>query len=66
MKNNNTRIPYLDINENFYIEDDDLKMRLIENKLPKQGSWDDLWSGVLEIIDKVQEYDEMHNQNNNF
>ena len=58
---NNTRIPYLEINENFYIEDNELKMRVNESELPQEGSWDDIWDGVLEIITKVQEYDEEHN-----
>lgn len=65
MKNNKARIPHLEINEVFYIKDDELKMKLNENRAPREGSWDDLWNGVLEIVEKSQEYDEIYNQDNN-
>ena len=59
MKKNKVRIPYLEINERFYVENDELKM--VKSTESRQGSWDDLWNGVLEIIYKVKEYDEANN-----
>jgi hypothetical protein len=38
MKNNKARIPHLEINEVFYIKDDELKMKLNENRAPREGS----------------------------
>ena len=62
MKKNKVRIPYLEINEQFYVENDELKM--VKSTESRQGSWDDLWNGVLEIIYKVKEYDEANNPDN--
>ena len=62
MKKNKVRIPYLEINERFYVENDELKM--VKSTESRQGSWDDLWNGVLEIIYKVKEYDEANNPDN--
>lgn len=62
MKKNKARMPYLEINERFYVENDELKM--VKSTESRQGSWDDLWNGVLEIIYKVKEYDEANNPDN--
>ena len=62
---NKVRIPYLDINEHFYMENDELKMKVCEDIESKQGTWDDLWLGVIEIIEKVRNYDEKHNKDTN-
>ena len=56
-------IEYLDIDENFYIENDELKMRINESNGNDIGTWDDIWDGILKIIEKVREYDETHNTN---
>ena len=45
-------IEYLDIDENFYIENDELKMRINESNGNDIGTWDDIWDGVLKIIEK--------------
>lgn len=57
-------IEFLNIDETYYVEDDELKMKINESKLPQEGSWDDIWDGVLEIIQKAREFDEKHNNNN--
>ncbi|MBR5332345.1 MAG: hypothetical protein IKV32_03465 [Muribaculaceae bacterium] len=56
-------IEYLDIDENIYIENDELKMRINESNGNDIGTWDDIWDGILKIIEKVREYDETHNTN---
>ena len=56
-------IEYLDIDENIYIENDVVKTRLNESNGNDIGTWDDMWQGVLKIIEKAREYDETHNKN---
>ena len=64
-KMNKPMIKYLEIDENSYIENDVIKMKLNENYVPKEGSWDELWEGVIEIMKKIQKYDEIHNKSGN-
>ena len=47
------------------MENDELKMKVCEDIESKQGTWDDLWLGVIEIIEKVRNYDEKHNKDTN-
>ena len=51
-------IEYLEIDENIYIENDIVKTRFMEYNGKDIGTWDDMWQGVLKIIEKVREYDE--------
>ena len=62
-KNKKYMIEYLDINEDFYVENDELKMKLHEDKEPQSGTWEDLWLGVREIMEKIYDYGEQHNKN---
>lgn len=60
-KNKKYMIGYLDINDRFYIENDEVKTRLSE-ETTDTISWDEMWDEVLEIIDAARKYDEKHNQ----
>lgn len=51
-------IEYLEIDENIYIENDVVKTRFMEYNGKDFGTWDDMWQGVLKIIQKAREYDE--------
>ena len=63
MKNKKViKIPFLNIDENYYIENDKVKIHLNENQSPQQGTWDEVWDDVMKIIKKASEYD----ANNNF
>lgn len=62
-KNKKIMIEHLDIDENFYIEKDKVKLH---NELsdPQEGTWDDVWGDVIKIIKKAKEDDEKYNFNN--
>ena len=60
-KNKKYMIEYLDINERFYIENDIVKMKLREGTTPRDGSWEEMWGMVKEIISKARKYDEENN-----
>jgi hypothetical protein len=51
-KTNKPRVKYLDINEKIYIENDIVKTKLNETNTNDIGTWDDVWIGVMEIIEK--------------
>ena len=61
-KNKKYMIEYLDIDDRLYIENDEVKIRLIEGEQPRRGSWDEMWNGVLMAIKKIRKYDEAHNK----
>ena len=44
-------IEYLEIDENIYIENDIVKTRFMEYNGKDIGTWDDMWQGVLKIIE---------------
>lgn len=58
----NPKIPYLDIDENFYIENDIVKVK--PNAEVQSGtsapSMEEMWANVEKIILKAKEYDESH------
>ena len=58
------RIEYLDINENFYIENDRVKLHLREDNSPKKATWGEVWMGAWEIIETALEYNEKNNKHN--
>ena len=61
MKENKKRmIDYLDINEDFYIENDKLKTKLCENEMPQRCSWEKVRLTVKEIMEKIFEYEHTH------
>ena len=57
-------IEYLDIDDTYYIENDDIKFHLHEGQEDQDGTWDEVWGDALKIIKAMKEYDERHNQNN--
>ena len=56
-------VEYLNIDEHIYIENDEVKIRLVEGESPRECSWEEMRDGVMEIINKVREYDESRNKN---
>lgn len=52
------KIKYLDIDENFYIENDIVKVKRIYNAEEDSGEYslDDMWDKVKEIITKAKDY----------
>ena len=61
---NNVRIKYLEIDENTYIENDEIKTIIDESHIqPKFVSWDEFWDNLYNRIAKIKEYDETHNKN---
>jgi hypothetical protein len=62
-KINKPMIEYLEIDERFYIENDEVKLHLNEISSPQQGTWDDVWEDVFIILRKAKEYDEKYNKN---
>ena len=56
------RIEYLDINDDLYIENDELKKRVRDGTEPKSGTWSDLRDYVLDALYKMKKYEEEHNQ----
>ena len=55
-------IEYLDIDDRFYIENDDVKVRLTEEETTDTISWDEMWDEALKIIDAARKYDEEINR----
>ena len=55
-------VEYLNIDEHIYIENDEVKIRLVEGEEPRECTWEEMRDGVMEIIEKVRKYDEEHNQ----
>ena len=55
-------IEYLDINDDFYVENDELKMKMREDAATRRCSWDEMWDMVEEIIVKMSDYEKEHNQ----
>ena len=55
-------IEYLDIDENYYIENDEVKLHLREDSTGRSGTWDEMWRDVMKIINAARKYDEEHNQ----
>ncbi len=55
-------VEYLNIDDRLYIENDEVKIRLVEGEHPRRCSWDEMWNGVLMAIKKIREYDEAHNK----
>ena len=61
---NESKIPmieYLEIDKNTYVENDVIKTRINESKDNDECSWDELWEGVLKIMNEIRRYDETHN-----
>lgn len=52
-------IEYLEIDENTYIENDEIKTIIDEGHTqPKFVSWDEFWDNLYNRIAKIKEYDE--------
>ena len=64
-KDKKYRIEYLDLNEDLYIENDQLKRKVREDVEIKDGTWDDLRDYVLNALYKIRDYDKLHNSDNN-
>ena len=63
-KNKKYMIEYLDINENFYIENDEVKLHLREDSSPQRATWDEVWMGAWEIIEAALDYNEKNTKHN--
>lgn len=57
-------IEYLDIDENYYIENDDIKFHQHEGQEEQEGTWEEMRSDVLKILLAMKKYDEEHNGHN--
>lgn len=60
----NVKIKHLDIDDNFYIENDIVKVKINESDVPVnlECSIDKIWDNVKKIIMKAKEYDEANNK----
>ena len=56
------RIEYLDIDDNFYIENDRVKLRHHKDTSSQRETWDEVWMGAWKIIEAAMRYDEEHNR----
>ena len=57
-------IEYLDIDDTYYIENDDIKFHLHEGQVDQSGTWDDMRNDVIKILKCMKEYDERRNHSN--
>lgn len=61
---NKTLIKYLDLEDGRYIENDKIKYNVSEDNETEYISWDKLWTGVKNDIEKIQKYVQKQNDKN--
>ena len=64
-KNKKYMIEYLDLDDDLYIENDEVKMKVHEGAKPQDCTWEELWAEVINALDKMEKYDEAHTKYNN-
>ena len=64
-KNKKYMIEYLDLDDDLYIENDEVKMKVHEGAKPQDCIWEELWTEVINALDKMEKYYEAHTKYNN-
>lgn len=56
-----SKIRYLELDSDIYIENDKVKTRLNENNIQEYCTWEELWDRVRNAIIKIKDYYEDNN-----